>query len=179
MSHTVTAKVKYTYPTAGQESALTKTVLKMGGKVIGEGKHRLYGGEETGFGFSLPGWRYPLVLKPTGELKYDDFRGSWGDTKDLQKMQSLYGVEAARSAAEQLGWLTQEQPNGTLQVFHPSGGMITVGLGGDIDATNFTGGDCQVATEPLLAAMGGKGLETLKAEYFVEKANVQQQAPPG
>lgn len=174
MSHTVTAKVKFTFPGANKDAPLAKAVVKAGGKLLGLGKHKLFAGSVDGFGFTLPEWRYPLVLTPGGELKFDDYNGSWGNRKDIEKITSIYGIEAAREAANTLGWQVQDQPNGSIQVFHPSGGMVTVGVGGEVDATGFVGISCEKATEPLVAAMGGKDLEQRKAEYFVEHANVQQ-----
>ena len=58
MSHTTKMKVKFK-----DKAILAKAIEAIGGKVLGEGIHRLYGGKEQGFGFNLPGWTYPLILK--------------------------------------------------------------------------------------------------------------------
>jgi hypothetical protein len=177
MSHTVTAKVSYAYP-KGEGSPLAKTVVKAGGTVLGEGTHSLYQNKEKGFGFTLPGWRYPIVLKENGELKFDDYRGSWGDTRDLDRLKSIYGVEAARQQAEELGWMVQDQAGGGIQIFHPSGGMISVTAEGTIDANNFVGTSCAEATKDIVAAMGGASLDVKKPEWEQESANVRTQQQP-
>lgn len=174
MSHTVTAKVNFAFPKGDiGQSALGRAVAKAGGQVLGLGKHKLYQGSHEGFGFKLAGWNYPCVLDSQGTLHFDDYNGRWGDRAQLEKLKSIYGMEAARKQAEELGWQTQENGN-DLQIFHPTGGMITITPEGVVDATGFTGMTCAEATKDIVAAMGGAEIEQRKAEYFVERANVQQ-----
>jgi len=58
------------------------------------GIHRLFSGEVEGLGVELPGWRYPVVCDTaTGQLRYDDFNGRWGDQHHLDAFLQRFAVE--------------------------------------------------------------------------------------
>ena len=45
-----------------------------------QGKTKLFSGEVTGLAVQLPDWVYPVVADlATGQLKFDNFGGRWGD----------------------------------------------------------------------------------------------------
>ena len=71
MSHTVKINVEFQ-----DRAVLAAAVTAMGGKVIGEGTHTMYYGNpaEVGFGFTLPNWRFPLVVRADNSLAFDDYR---------------------------------------------------------------------------------------------------------
>lgn len=168
MSHTVTVKVEYRSLTA-----LAAAVSRLGGQVLGEGEHRLYQGKVTGWGATLPGWKYPIVLTPGGELKYDNYNGAWGDGGLLDRLREAYAVEAAREAAMAMGWMTMDQADGSLLVCHPDGGTLTVRPNGRVEASGFTGGGCVDAAAPIEAAMGAVRERALAPEYWAEHAKVR------
>jgi len=170
MSHTVKQKVDLT-----NKDALTKAVVKFGGTVIGEGAHRLYqANEETGFAFNLPGWQYKLVLTDDGTLKFDDYGGCWGDRKDITRLTEIYAIEVAKFAAEQQGWMYEEQSDGSLLIYHPDGGTLSVSKDGRVDAENFIGGGCADATEVIAAALGRHTDEAYaKDAMFAERATIR------
>lgn len=168
MSHTVKVRVALR-----DKNALGITITKMHGSVLGEGTHQLYQGGEQGWGFTLPGWRYPLVLKENGVLAYDDFHGHWGNVADLDKLRERYALEAARQAAEAQGWITEEV-NGALVIYHPDGGTLTVRVDGTVDASGFVGTACTTATEAIEAALGPRQEQQLKDGYFAERAHVAE-----
>lgn len=170
MSHTVTTKVEYK-----NLEALSNSVVALGGQVLGEGKHQLYQHKDVeGYGFRLPGWSYPLVLTKTGELKYDDYNGHWGNPKDLDKLKGGYTLEQGKLTASSLGWQWENNPQGGIIIHHPEGGKLMLKPDGSIDAENFSGGACVAASSLFSNALGAVTGETLKDAYFEEKAQVQQ-----
>jgi len=73
------------------------------------GTTRLFSTETTGLLVELPGWRYPVVcLLKTGELKYDNYEGRWGDKKELGRLLQAYAVELAKTEAVRKGHRVHE-----------------------------------------------------------------------
>lgn len=105
MSHIVSIKTQVKDPLAVQ-AACRRLQLP-------EPSHRtvtVYSTEATGLVVELPGWRYPLVCNTeSGELKYDTFRGRWGDETQLYKFLQIYAVEKAKIEARRQGHSVQEQ----------------------------------------------------------------------
>ena len=160
MSHTVKMQIELK-----DHDALTSAVEMMKGKVLGMGSHRLYAGTHTGFGFTLPGWKYPLVSEAKGTLAYDDFGSRWGSPADIETLKAYYAIGAAKAAAEAQGWYCEIQADNTLLIYHPDGGTLTVSKAGQIDASGFTGPSCATATAPIAAALGQTIEDTQKPEY--------------
>ena len=51
-----------------------------------QGKTRLFSGEVTGLAVQLTDWQYPVVADlATGQLRYDNFGGRWGDPRPGSK----------------------------------------------------------------------------------------------
>lgn len=163
MSHTVTVQISFKDP-----DAATPAIEAIGGKILGQGTHRLYAGAETGFGFTLPGWQYPLVITAGGQLKFDDYHGVWGNRADIERLEARYAVEVSKKVCDQQGWMYEQQPDGALLVYHPDGGTLTVTGAGQIDATGFTGKSCAAATAPIEAALGLTTDQHVKPEYNQE-----------
>ena len=58
----------------------------------------------------LPGWQYPAVIDTkTGEVKYDNFEGHWGDQAHLDRFLQMYAVEKAKLEARKKGFTVSEQ----------------------------------------------------------------------
>src|SRR5712691_9961973 len=73
------------------------------------GTTRLFSGELAGLAVQLPGWRYPVVCQlESGQLKYDDFSGIWGDRRELDRFLQSYAVEKARIEARRQGHMVTE-----------------------------------------------------------------------
>jgi hypothetical protein len=52
---------------------------------------KLYSGTSpTGTVINLPGWRYPIVVSPDGEVHYDNYGGEWGKIRELEKLRQTY-----------------------------------------------------------------------------------------
>ena len=75
-----------------------------------QGTVRLYSSEATGLAIHLPGWQYPVVADlATGQLKFDNFQGRWGDPKHLDRFLQAYAVEKCRLEARKKGHTITEQ----------------------------------------------------------------------
>lgn len=160
MSHTTRVEVQLRDP-----AALGAAVLKMGGTVLGQATHRLFSSREEGFGFKLPGWEFPLILRADHTLAFDSYEGSWGNEADIKTLTAKYAIEAARQAAEEQGWYCEDQTDGSLNISHPSGGSMTVQPDGTVDAVGFIGSACDIA-RVIEDAIGGNGERSDKPEYY-------------
>lgn len=87
MSHIVTGKSQMTDPDKIRDACEAEEA-----QFLGEGNHQLYNGQRSkGIGVKLKGWRYPMVINPdTGELKYDNYGGSWGKADKLRNFKQAY-----------------------------------------------------------------------------------------
>ncbi len=75
-----------------------------------QGTHRLFSGEVAGLGVQLPDWRYPAVcLLDTGEIRYDNYDGHWGEQQHLDAFLQAYAVEKAKIEARRKGHTCTEQ----------------------------------------------------------------------
>ena len=74
------------------------------------GTAKLYNSEATGLIVTLPDWLYPVVCDTaSGELRYDNFQGRWGDASQLDKFLQAYAVETVKLQARKQGHSVQEQ----------------------------------------------------------------------
>jgi len=114
MSHIVTVKTEIRDVTAVRAACkrlgLAEPVL---------GKTRLFSGKVNGLAVQLPGWQYPIVADlATGQLKFDNFGGRWGDQKDLDRFLQVYAAEKVKVEAHRKGYAVSEQqlPDGSLKL---------------------------------------------------------------
>ena len=64
----------------------------------------LFSAEVTGLAVQLPQWAYPIVCDTsTGEVKYDNYGGRWGQQAHLDQFLQAYAVEKARLEARRQG----------------------------------------------------------------------------
>jgi len=119
MSHIVTVKDIQMTNKVALEAALSR--LEEAGRIqrLGHGRHELYSRHVEGEGIKLlagktadgeehPGWTFPVVITDTGEVKYDNYGGSWGDQLSLDEVVQMYGVEAAKHTAMMQGMVVEE-----------------------------------------------------------------------
>ncbi len=66
--------------------------------------HRMYGGQVEGWGVKLSGWNYPVVMQDDGQVKFDNYGGSWGEQARLDELQQAYSAEACINQAEMQGY---------------------------------------------------------------------------
>ena len=104
MSHIVTVATKLRDPTA---VAAACQRLKLPAPV--QGKAQLFSGEAVGLIVQLPGWQYPTVIDTaTGEVRYDNYGGAWGEQKELDRFLQAYAVEKCRLEARAKGLAISE-----------------------------------------------------------------------
>ena len=105
MSHIVTIQTKLHDPAAIAAACLR---LNLPAPVLGTAK--LFEGEATGLLVKLPDWLYPVVIDAaTGQAHYDNFGGSWGDPRQLDRLVQRYAVEKAGLEARKKGYAVTEQ----------------------------------------------------------------------
>jgi len=91
------------------------------------GKARLFTSEAAGLIVQLPAWNFPLVCDTaSGEVKYHNYNGAWGDPSELHKFLQAYATEKAKLAARQQGHTVTEQQlaDGTIKLTVQIGGAL-------------------------------------------------------
>jgi hypothetical protein len=72
---------------------------------------KLFSSEATGHAVHLPNWRYPVVCDlDSGQLKFDNFEGRWGNPAELDRLNQAYAIEKASIEARKRGHAVTEQP---------------------------------------------------------------------
>jgi hypothetical protein len=114
MSHIVSIQAKVRDP-----AAVAAACRRQGLAAPVPGTATLYGGEATGLLVQLPGWQYPVVIDTaTGDVRFDNFNGAWGEQAHLDRFLQLYEVEKAKLEGRQKGYPVSEQalPDGSIEV---------------------------------------------------------------
>ena len=89
MSHIVSIKTE-----VRDAAAVRAACQRLGLAQPVQGTTRLFSGEVTGLAVQLPEWQYPVVADlATGQLRYDNFGGRWGNQRDLDGFLQAYAVE--------------------------------------------------------------------------------------
>jgi hypothetical protein len=90
-----------------------------------QGSFELFSGACAGLGVQLPDWRYPVVCDTaTGQVRYDNFEGRWGNPAHLNGLLQSYAVEKAKLEARKQGHSVSEQTlaDGSIKVVVQVGG---------------------------------------------------------
>ena len=113
MSHTVTRKTAFTNREAIEEAA-----RRVGAKIVGDKVHQFYSNLVEGLGVQLPGWKYPVVIQKDGQIAFDNYNGTWGDEKELNKFSQQYAVAAIEQEAMHQGYTYEVvgQENGEIHI---------------------------------------------------------------
>jgi hypothetical protein len=94
MSHIVTVQTKVRDP-----AAVAAACARMNLPAPVTGTAKLFGGEVTGLLVQLPDWQYPAVVDlASGEVRFDNFEGRWGDRAHLDRFLQLYAVEKSHQS---------------------------------------------------------------------------------
>lgn len=75
------------------------------------GTHELFASQTAaGLAVQLPGWRYLLVCDPaSGQLRFDNFGGRWGNSQELEKLLQAYAAEKTLLEMRRQGHSVSEQ----------------------------------------------------------------------
>ena len=74
------------------------------------GTTKLYSGEAIGWSVRLPDWRYPVVFDTmSGQARFDNFNGYWGEQQHLDRFMQAYAVEKAKLESRKKGHTVSEQ----------------------------------------------------------------------
>ena len=114
MSHIVSIQTRLRDP-----AAVAAACRRLGLPAPAQGTARLYGGQASGLLVQLPGWQYPAVIDTaSGEVRYDNFEGRWGEQAHLDRLLQAYAVEAVRLEARKKGHQVSEQalPDGSVRL---------------------------------------------------------------
>ncbi len=105
LSHIVTIQTK-----VRDSAAVAAACARLGLPAPQRGTAKLYAGEATGLVVQLPGWVYPAVVDTdSGEVRFDNFEGRWGERAHLDRFLQLYAVERAKLEARRKGYAVAEQ----------------------------------------------------------------------
>lgn len=84
-----------------------------------EGEVKLFSQTVSGLAVQLRDWRYPVVFDlKTGESKFDNYQGYWGNQKELDQFLQAYAVEKTKLEARRKGYSVTERPlrDGNIQL---------------------------------------------------------------
>ena len=105
MSHIVVIKTEIR-----DAAAVRAACQRLGLPAPVQGTTKLFSGEATGLAVQLPEWIYPVVCDTTsGQLKFDNFNGRWGEQQHLDKFLQAYAVCKATIEARRRGHSVNEQ----------------------------------------------------------------------
>ena len=120
MSHIVEIKTE-----VRDESAVQSACSRLHLPRAKRGTFELYSSTETGLGIELPHWRYPIVANTeTGQLRFDNYEGKWGEQEFLDQFLQRYAVEKAAIEARKKGHSVVEQrlDDGSIKLIVQVGG---------------------------------------------------------
>ena len=104
MSHIVTIKTE-----VRDAAAVRAACLRLRLEEPLQGKSKLFSREVTGLAVKLPNWQYPLVCELyTGQVRYDNYHGRWGEQKELDRFLQAYAVEKAKIEVRRKGHCVSE-----------------------------------------------------------------------
>ncbi len=73
-------------------------------------KVKLFSESVSGLAVRLRDWRYPVVFDTaSGQTKFDNYQGRWGEQARLDEFLQAYAVEKAKIEARRNGYAVSEQ----------------------------------------------------------------------
>ena len=105
MSHIVTIKTE-----VRDRAAVSSACRRLELPPPFSGTARLFSGQASGLIIRLPDWMYPVVIDTTsGQVRYDNYNGTWGAQAQLDLFLQMYAVERAKIEARKKGHHVTEQ----------------------------------------------------------------------
>ena len=99
MSHVVTIETE-----VRDAAAVQAACQRLGLPQPTQGTTRLFSGDVTGLAIQFPGWHYPAVCQlETGQMKYDNYGGRWGEEAQLRRFLQAYAIEETKIEARRCG----------------------------------------------------------------------------
>jgi hypothetical protein len=90
--------------------AVEAACRRLGLEVTVQKTVKLFSSEAFGLAVELPGWRYPVVCDvATGQIKFDNYDGAWGEQSKLDQFLQAYAAEKAKLEARKRGHSVTEQ----------------------------------------------------------------------
>src|SRR5688572_14275481 len=121
MSHIVSISTRVRDP-----AALAAACQRLGLAAPTVGTATLFASAATGHVVRLPDWTYPVVIDTaSGDLRYDNYGGAWGDPAQLDRLLQAYAAEKAKLEARRMGHSVTEQllPDNSIKLtIHVGGG---------------------------------------------------------
>ena len=120
MSHVVQIKTEIR-----DINAVKQACLRLQLEAPTQGTFQLYSSQENGYGVKLRGWQYPVVCKlDSGEVRYDNFGGRWGNDQRLDEFLQRYAVEKSKLEARMQGYTASEKnlADGSIKITIHTGG---------------------------------------------------------
>jgi hypothetical protein len=75
-----------------------------------EGEVKLFSGTVTGLAVQLPHWQFAICCElSTGQVRFDNFGGRWGDQKQLDGFFQSYSLEKVKIESRRRGHSVTEQ----------------------------------------------------------------------
>ena len=122
MSHIVQVQTQVRDPVAIQAACQRLKLAEPTQRTV-----KLFSDTVTGLAIQLPGWNFPVICDvSSGELKYDNFQGHWGDPRELDKFLQMYTVEKALIESRKQGHTVSEQQlqDGSIKLVVQIGGAV-------------------------------------------------------
>ena len=114
MSKVAKLDVKFT-----NVEAIKSACTRIGANFCGKGFVKFYDETEVGgYVIQLPDWKYPIVIKPDGSIRYDNYNGEWGSMAVLNQFKQYYAADTAKQAAIENNYSFEEEelPTGVLKI---------------------------------------------------------------
>ena len=105
MSHIVSIKTQVRDPVA-----IVAACQRLQLPAPTHGTAKLFTTEASGVIVQLPRWKYSVVCDiTTGDVRYDNYNGHWGEPAELDRFLQAYAVEKAKVEARRKGHSVTEQ----------------------------------------------------------------------
>ena len=107
MSHIVTVETMLK-----NTASISKACARLKWKCVEKGVGVFYNGNSvSGCVVNPTNWKYPIVIKESGEILSDTYNGNWGKDSDLNRLKQYYALEEAQATLGAQGLFGYETMN--------------------------------------------------------------------
>lgn len=105
MSHIVTVETMLK-----NTASISKACARLKWKCVEKGVGVFYNGNSvSGCVVNPTNWKYPIVIKESGEILSDTYNGNWGDINDLNRLKQYYALEETKTTLSTQGLYGYEE----------------------------------------------------------------------